>query len=263
MNAIASTRAGLGESLMGVVIAAALSAALGCGSTETETTLIAAASSLRAVMPDLAGRFQRESGTQAPLVTYGGSGTLRRQVEAGAPIDLVIFAGSAPVDELIAVGLVERGSRRIVARNRLVLIGPSDADDLELASLVHLGEGEQIAIGDPETVPAGFYARGALETLGIWESLESRLVPAASVAAVLAYVERGEVAAGLVYATDASLGRSVRVLDRSSIDGAPDPLVVAALTRAGQRDPAAGAFLDFLSGPEGEATFARHGFLLP
>jgi molybdate transport system substrate-binding protein len=263
MNAIGSTRAVLCESLTVAVIAASLSAALGCGPADTESTVVAAAASLRAVIPDLAGRFQRESGTLPPLVTYAGSGTLRRQVEAGAPIDLVVFAGSAPVDDLIAAGLVDAASRRIVARNRLVLIGPSDADDTDLAALVRLGAGERIAIGDPETVPAGFYAREALEALGIWESLESRLVPAAHVAAVLAYVERGEVAAGMVYATDAALGRNIRVLDDSRIDGAPDPLVVAALTRDGRRDPAAGAFLDFLSGPEGEATFARHGFLLP
>jgi molybdate transport system substrate-binding protein len=244
-------------------LAGVLAAAAGCGPADDEATVVAAASSLRAVIPDLADRFHRESGTLPPLVTYGGSGILRRQVEAGAPIDLVVFAGSAPVDDLVSAGLVDGTSRRIVARNRLVLIGASDVDDIDFATLVEIGDGERIAIGNPETVPAGFYAREALDALGIWGSLKNRLVPAANVAAVLAYVERGEVAAGVVYETDVALGRHIRVLDRARIDGAPDPIVVAALTLEGRRDSVARAFLDYLSGPEGEATFARHGFLLP
>jgi len=259
MNGPAPSRASVRRGAALALVAGALA----CGSGAEPGTLVAAASSLRAVMPEVVASRGGASPARSIAVTYGGSGILRRQVEAGAPVDLVVFAGTAPVEALVAEGLVDGDSRRVVARNRLVLIGAADAADLDFASLPRMADGERLAIGDPDTVPAGHYAREALVTLGIWDALEGRLVLAHDVAAVLAYVERGEVAAGIVYATDAALGRRIRVLDRSRIAGAPEPIVVAALTTEGRSDPEAISLLDRLSGPDGQAIFARRGFLGP
>jgi molybdate transport system substrate-binding protein len=252
------------ERLAGLrIVIGSLIAALGCGSPNGDELVLAVASSQRGVMPELIAEFTRSHPGAAPVVTYGGSGTLRRQVEAGAPVDAVVFAGATHVDALIAAGLADADSRRVLARNELVLVGAGDGGELDFASLAELPAGENLAIGEPDTVPAGEYARALLQALGVWGALEDRLVYAAHVAAVLAYVERGEVAAGVVYRTDATMSGRVRILDRPPPGVGPSPEVVAAVTITGQAAGSARSFLDYLGGDASRSIFARHGFLTP
>lgn len=226
----------------------------GCVSEDAKPT-IATAASLRVVMPAAAAAFGAEI-----AFTYGASGDLRKQVEGGAPIDAVLFASAAPVDSLIASGHADAATRRVLATNELVLIVPAGSAPLSFETLVSIPRGERIAIGDPGAVPAGQYARDTLQKLGVWKSLEDRLVLGGDVAAVLAYTRRGEVAAAIVYRTETRGIDDVTITDEARGDWAPNPQVVGALTGQSLATPRARAFLDFLQSPEGRRIFEEHGF---
>lgn len=214
---------------------------------------VAAAASLRNVMPDLIAGFG-----QPVTVTYGASGTLRKQVEGGAPIDLILFASAVPVDALIGDGLARADTRRRLATNEIVLITPTDSKTpVTWATLPSLPPGEHIAIGEPGAVPAGRYAKEALIELGSWEALRDRIVFAGDVAAVLAYVRRGEVAAAAVYSTDVSGIEDITIADRATWAGAPKPEVIGAMISTSEQ---AQAFFDYVASPAGVAIFERFGF---
>ncbi len=225
---------------------------VGCGRAEPAPT-VAAAASLRGVMPALVQGFGQELS-----VTYGGSGTLRQQVEGGAPIDAVLFASGQPVEELIAAGHADASTRRRLATNDLVLIVPDGGDAaLRWTTLTALPATEKLGIGDPSAVPAGHYARQALQGLGSWDALQNRIVFASDVAAVLAYARRGEVAAAVVYRTDAAAIPDVTLVDTAAWQGAPRPEVIGAATT---ESPRARAFLDFVASPAGAKILASFGF---
>lgn len=226
---------------------------------------MAAAASLRRVMPELERAWRAEHPGEALTFTFGGSGELRRQVETGAPIDAVVFAHPEPVASLVAQGRVRSGSERDVARNTLVLVGRRATDRRDgarrtLRTLGALPEGAWLAIGEPRTVPAGKYAQALLESLGLWESLSGRMVFAKDVSAVLTYVRRGEAEVGLVYRTDVIDLDDVEVLDAPAgeVSGANARYVAAAVS------PRAKAFVDFVAtAPGARAIWTRHGFGAP
>ena len=215
---------------------------------------LAAASSLRTVVPALLAAHRKVAGAAPVRVTYGASGSLQRQIEGGAPISGVLFASRAPVDRLIAKGLVVPHSRRQVATNQLVLIAPSSgprALQLTFRTLETLPPDAKLAIGDPAAVPAGAYARETLQRLGSWQRLKDRLVYGGDVAMVLAYARRGEIDAAIVYRTDIRGVDDVTVLDHASAAWSPTPEVVVAVTAAARNQPAITHFLDFVASPAG------------
>ena len=222
--------------------------------------MLAVAASLRHVMPELVRTFAENDGGREIVVTYGGSGTLREQVEAGAPVDAVVFAGGPPVDQLIEAGYADAKSRRVVATNTLVLIAASGSEPVSFQAIERVPAREKIAIGDPASVPVGIYAAEAFRNLGKWEALQDRLVFGGHVAAVLAYARRGEVAVAVVYRTDALGLEDVVVLDEARGAWAPQPEVVAAVTNGGAAAARAHAFLDFLGSPRGREILERYGF---
>jgi molybdate transport system substrate-binding protein len=193
-------------------------------------------------------------------VTYGASGTLRQQVEGGAPIDLVVFASAEPVDKLIQENLVDPKSRHVVARNRLVLVGPRGGAPITFATLAALGPRDQLAIGEPTSVPAGAYAERALKTLGAWDVVRPKLVFGGDVTAALTYARRGEVRAAIVYATDVRGLGDVVVLDTLDEARSPRIEVVAGAVTA---SPRAHALLDFIRSDEGQRVFDSFGFQRP
>jgi molybdate transport system substrate-binding protein len=224
---------------------------LGGGCTATsEVPVIAAASSLRAVVPALLEAW----GGGELRVTYGASGTLRRQIEAGAPLDAMLFASPEPVDALIAAGLADPTTRRRAATNALVLIGPPGSS-LTFETLHTLPHRERLAIGDPRIVPAGAYAQQLLEGLDLWDGLTGRLAYGGDVAMVLAYARRGEVQAAIVYATEARSIPDIAILDRA--DSPLAEVVVVAATDGGDL---AREFLAFVCSPASRPVFERFGF---
>jgi molybdate transport system substrate-binding protein len=226
-----------------------------------ETINIAAAVSLREALTDASAAFESSTGVHVAL-TLGSSGQLAAQITNGAPVDAFISAANQQVDELSKAGLVDDGTRRIVAGNALVLIVPAGASsapqNFQQLADARIGK---VAIGEPRTVPAGQYAMQVLTALKIDESLRPRLIFGANVRQVLAYVERGEVAAGVVYATDAkAAGGKVRVVataDASTHEPIVYPAVVIKPTA--HRD-AAVRFLDFLATEQGRAALEARGF---
>ncbi len=232
----------------------------------TAELTLAAAASLRAVLPELSRAFQAAHPASHVTATFGASGDLKRQVEAGAPVDAVLFAAARPVDDLAAAGRVDPATRRVVATNVLVLIGPRGARPVTFATLDTLPPGERIAIGDPGAVPAGEYARTWLKALGKWDALQGRLVLGGDVSAVLTYARRGEVAAAVVYRTETRGIDDVVILDEARSTpslAAPRPEVVGAVVTGARAAAEAGAFLAFVASPDGQRILADFGFGSP
>ena len=192
------------------VVGTAGSFALGAAPQQSSSITVSAAISLKDALDELGPIFQvqqhRKDGGSGTAVTYnyGGSGTLARQIEQGAPVDVFFSAAEKQMDELAAQGLIVADTRRDLVGNALVLIVPSQATPVvhnfqELAGSAV----KTIALGETSTVPAGMYARQTLEHLGLFAAVEKKIVYAKDVRAVLTYVETGNADAGLVYQTDA------------------------------------------------------------
>jgi molybdate transport system substrate-binding protein len=196
---------------------------------------------------------------------FASSGSLQKQIEAGAPVDVFLSAGQRQMDELEKGHLIVGASRRAFARNVLTVIKPADSrvDISKPADLLEARVG-RIALGDPRSVPAGEYARECLRALGLWDRLQPKLVLAENVRQALDYVARGEVDAGFVYTTDAATrARGVKEAFRPP-DDTYRPIVYPGAVVAASRQPAlAQAFLDLLAGPRGRAMLGRLGFRPP
>lgn len=217
-------------------------------------------------MQDLAESFEAETGTEVVL-SLAASSVLAKQIEHGAPAGIFVAANPDWMDYLDAQDLIVSKSRRDIAANRLALIEPEESDaavDLDNPdSLVAaLGPDGRLAVGDPAHVPAGDYARQALEALGLWAMLEPRLARAANVRGALALVERGESPLGIAYATDTAVSDRVKIVAIFPPSSHAPILYPAARVGAGD-GPAAQAFLAFIQSPAGLAVLAEHGFLPP
>ena len=243
-----------------LLLGAVLSPACSTVDRQGDSTLLAAAASLRHVVPSLTSGFLVRHPGPEPMVSYGASGTLCSQVKAGAPVHAVLFAAEAPVDLLLDLGRADLQSKTTLASNQLVLVGRSDGPTAKLSSLGSLQPQERLAIGNPGFVPAGAYAQQLLEVLGLWGVLGDRLVYGGDVARSLVYVRRGEAEFGLVYATDVRGQDDLQILDRADWQGAPQPLVVSALTRLGLEQPRASLFLEYVRSDEARDIFDRFGF---
>lgn len=213
--------------------------AIACSRTRPSLLVFAAASTNEA-LTEVGARYGKVRSS------FGSSGDLARQIEAGAPADLFLSADVAKVDRLEKGGHVR--SRRELLRNRLVVITPKSSTVVDLTSV------KRLAIGDPNVVPAGAYAKQWLESQNLWASVAPKIVPTLDVRAALAAVENGAADAAIVYRTDVT--DRVRV----AFEPAEQPKIVyplAVLTRASAE---AEAFAAFAAG-EGRAIFQKHGFL--
>lgn len=224
-----------------------------------------AAASLKDALDEAAAAYEAATG-QRMRVAYAGSAALARQIEQGAPADVFLSADAPWMDRLVARRLVDPASRRDLLGNRLVLVAPAAAaaapvalqSGVDLRPL--LGAHGRLAMGQPDAVPAGRYARAALQSLGAWPALEARVAGAENVRAALMLVARGEAPLGVVYATDAAVEPRVRVL--ATFPQASHPAIVYPAARvAASRHPHAPAFLRWLQGPAAHGIFVRHGFL--
>lgn len=224
--------------------------------------MVLAAASLQEALTDAANAWTGR-GHPRPVISFAGSAALARQIEAGAPADLFISADEEWMDHVAGKGLIRAGSRVSSLSNRLVLVAPSGSSvrltigrGFPLARA--LGNG-RIAMADPDSVPAGRYARAALTSLGVWTSVSAKIARAENVRAALALVERGEAPFGIVYATDARASSRVRVVGFFPTNSHPAITYPIAALRS-STNPAAEAFRRFLVSHEGRAIFARRGF---
>jgi molybdate transport system substrate-binding protein len=235
--------------------------------------LVFAAASLENVMTEVAAAYSRAGDGEVEL-NAAGSNVLAQQIRAGAPADVFVSADARWVDDLVRDGLLVGATRRELLGNRLVVIAHPDAG-LSLARLEDLGalDFRHLSVADPDSVPAGRYARSLLESTSVdgggtvWAQVADRLAPAPDVRAALALVAAEPAAVGIVYATDLGATRGVEVL--LEVEREPEPPIryVAAVVRredgeadGDRRTAEAGRFLDFLGSDEARAIFVRHGF---
>jgi molybdate transport system substrate-binding protein len=246
--------------------AAGLAAALaGCGrETGPGPVAVFAASSLAPAIEEIAGLHRIRTGDEVTM-TFAASSVLAARIDEGAPADVFVPAGAEWMDRLIGRGRIRAGSVFELAGNALVVVAPAgtafsfalgDSGGLPAAF-----EG-RLAIGDPPGATMGAHARQSLERAGWWKAMEPRLVTVPDVRAALAMVERGECAAGIVYASDAMGSDRVQVVERIPDDWHEPVLYPAALVD-GRSLPAAARFVDTLRSPEAARILSRHGFRVP
>lgn len=224
---------------------------------------VSAAASLADAIRELASQFEADSPQSRVQLNFAASGALLMQIARGAPVDVFASADERTMDHAEKQKLIVPATRRDLARGRLVLIVPTGATAVphELSELAQ-ARYARIAIGLPDSVPAGRYSRDALEAAGLWEPVAAKVVGASNVRQVLDYVARGEVDAGFVYATDAAL-MPARVRVALAVPGTrPIRYPVAVLADAPDRAEAQ-RFVDFLFTPQAQGVLARHGFDKP
>jgi molybdate transport system substrate-binding protein len=224
--------------------------------------LVFAAASLKNALDDAIADYAKRTGVKVEA-SYAASGPLAKQIENGAPADLFISADLAWMDEVAKNSLIKPESRTDLLGNKLVLVTSKDnpvaiSFGPKTDLVTPLGNG-RLAIGDPQSVPAGKYGEQALEKLGLWASVEPKLARAESVRAALALVSRSEAPLGIVYATDAAADTGVRVAADFPPDSYPPIIYPAALLKA-STNAGAKPFLDYLESPDAAPFFTRQGF---
>lgn len=242
------------SAILFAAMAAAASAAAG-------TITMFAAASLSSALPEVAAAYERQTG-QKVTFSFAASSVLARQIEASPGADIYMSADADWMDYLDNRGLVQHSSRKNLLSTHLVLIAPATSTtSIKIAphfDLLGALNGGRLAVADPDTVPAGKYAKSALMSLGVWNSVVDHLAQAENVRIALAYVARGETPFGIVYATDAKIEPKVKIVDTFP-DKTHAPIVYpVALTKDAK--PEAKAFLAFLAGPQAKALFIKFGF---
>jgi molybdate transport system substrate-binding protein len=200
---------------------------------------------------------------ERPTLSFAASSALARQIDAGAPADLFISADEPWMDDVARHGLIRPGTRVSLLANRLVLVAPAASakpvaigPGFALARLIGSGK---LAMGEPNSVPAGKYGKEALTRLGVWDAVAPKVASSENVRAALALVERGEVPYGIVYATDAIAARGVKVVGVFPVTShAPIIYPIATLTASTSSD--AEGFRRFLISATGKAIFKKYGF---
>jgi molybdate transport system substrate-binding protein len=226
------------------------------------TLTVSAAASLSDVLNDLAKRFEAASGVRVQI-NAAASNTLARQIVDGAPVDVFISADEAQMTAAETSGRIAKDTRVALLSNHLVIVVPQDVRNaIDRPADLATSRIRRVAMGQPDSVPAGVYGRMWLETLGLWASVKPKLVPMATVRAALAAVREGRADAGIVYATDALTTRAVRIVYRVPPGDGPR-IVYPAAALAGPNEADARRFLAYLQSPEARRVFEAAGFSVP
>lgn len=220
---------------------------------------VSAAASLKDVMAAITKEY---SGAQIKF-NFASSGTLQRQIENGAPVDVVILAADSNMDELQKAKLIDASTRGVLAQNRLVLVVPKNSR-LPIRSFADLQktEVEKVAIGAPQSVPAGKYAQQVLEKIGIWKQVEKKAIRGKDVREVLTQVEQGNVDAGIVYLTDAALSSKVKVISIAPVKLHERIRYPFAVVQDSKNQNAAKNFATFLQSRQARRILKKYHFVL-
>lgn len=257
--------------LLTIVLALAVSIVAGCGKTNEASQTpaaappveltISAAVSLKDALAEIQTAYQAKNPQVKLVYNLGSSGALQKQIEQGAPADIFISAAPKQMNELEGKNFINKATRKNLVENKLVIVVPKDAK-IEITKFEDLTKDSftKVALGETATVPAGQYAQEAMNKLGIWDKVKDKAVFAKDVRTVLAYVETGNVEAGVVYKTDALSSDKVKITVTAP-EGSHQPVVYpAAVLSASKQQPAAEAFLAYLYTDESKAVFEKYGF---
>ncbi|WP_017220522.1 molybdate ABC transporter substrate-binding protein [Moritella dasanensis] len=244
---------------------------LSCNVIAEERVLIFAASSLSNALAEVGDTFKTDRIANPtkinPVFSFASSSTLARQIAQGAPAQIYLSANQKWMDYLVSQHAVAAESRVTLLRNSLVLVAPNSSPVDKVALTKHwnitqaVGD-SRLAVGDPDHVPAGRYAKQALESLGLWSQAMPLLARANNVRGALALVERGESPLGIVYATDALIAKKVKTVatfPATSHKTIEYPLVMV----KGNANAATTAFYQYLQTDAAQTIFIKHGFLVP
>jgi molybdate transport system substrate-binding protein len=222
-----------------------------------------AAASLSDALKQAGDAYKAKTG-QAATFSFAASSALAHQIEASGGADVFVSADEDWMDYLDGKGLIQNATRKDLLGNHLVLIAPAGLDikvkigpHFDLKGV--LGNG-RLSVADPDSVPAGKYAKAALTKLGAWDAVSGQLARAENVRVALAYVARGEAPLGIVYATDAYAEPRVHIVGVFPDDSHKPIVYPIALVKDAK--PEARALLDFLSGKDAQAIFAKAGFVI-
>ena len=224
--------------------------------------IVSAAASLTNSFREVGKLFEARNPGDKAVFNFASSDVLLSQIAKGAPVDVFATADAESMDRAEKLGLLAAGTRRVLLRNRLILIAPAGAGAISGLASLHNAAVRRIAIGNPASVPAGRYAREALEKAGLWAKLEPKLIMAQNVRQALDYVARGEVDAGLVYATDAAI-MAGKVRIAAEIPTTTPIVYPLALIHDTRNRAAAEALLRLLSTDAAKDVFTRYGFSQP
>ncbi|HWE79649.1 MAG TPA: molybdate ABC transporter substrate-binding protein [Pseudolabrys sp.] len=228
-----------------------------------ETITVFAAASMKNALDDVDAAFTRVNGTKV-TASYEASSALAKQIEAGAPADVFISADLRWMDYVAEHKLIKPDTRVNLLGNKLVLIAPkaSKLDHVHIAQnfdIAKLAGDGRIAVADVKAVPAGLYAKAALEKLGAWAAAEPKLAQAENVRATLAFVARGETPLGIVYETDARIEPKVKIVGIFP-DGSYPPVTYPVAATASSTKASVSKYLDFLRSKQAKGIFEKYGF---
>lgn len=225
-----------------------------------EITVFAAAS-LSDVLAAIAAKYEAMSGDRIRF-NFGASSTLARQIREGAPADVFFSADEAKLDELAKIGLIDPAVRIPLLSNTLVIITPVGSREVIAGPRDLLRTSvRRLALAEPQTVPAGIYAREYLEKAGLWQKIRTKVIPTENVRTALAAVAEGNADAGLVYKTDARISKEVRIAFEIPAAEGPRIIYPVALLQSSKEIAASKAWIRYLTGGEAHALFTAFGFL--
>lgn len=220
-----------------------------------------AAASLGDVLTEIGTNFQAQTGIHVEF-NFGGSGALEQQIAQGAPVDVFLSADEAKVNRLEKRGLIRTGTRRTFLSNTLVIVERAGYDE-PLKSAADLARARSIALGQPDSVPAGIYAREYLQKLGLWQELQPKVIPTENVRAALAAVEAGNADVAIVYKTDALIAPQVKVALEIPASEGPKISYALAVIKSAPHPVAARQFANYVTSAAAQAVFRKYGFAVP
>jgi molybdate transport system substrate-binding protein len=227
-----------------------------------EKVTVFAAASLKNALDDITAAWQKDSGKEA-TISYAASSALAKQIESGAPADIFISADLDWMDYVVEKKLIKEGSAKNLLGNRIVLVASKDKAEpveikkgFDLAKL--LGDG-RLAMGAVDSVPAGKYGKAALESLGVWSSVENKVAGAESVRAALLLVSRGEAPYGIVYQTDAAADKEVKIVGTFPEDS-HKPIIYPIAILAESKNADAVSLFDYIKSDKAVPFFEKQGF---
>jgi molybdate transport system substrate-binding protein len=222
---------------------------------------VSAAISLTESLQAIRSLYQSRAPNVSITFNLGASGILQQQIEQGAPVDIFISASPREMNALQSRHLILDGTRQNLLENTLVLISPVRSSNVSGFESLTQPSVRRIAMANPESVPAGMYARQTLESVGIYNRILPKIIFAEDVRQTLAYVETGNVDAGIVYSTEARLSKAVKVVAVAP-ETSHEPIVYpVAIVKDSRHVAQAEAFVQFLMGSQAQAIFRRVGFV--
>ena len=232
----------------------------GCSSKENKQSqlTVSAAASLSGVLEEITEDFKEEHPEIDVQFNFGASGSLKEQIEQGAPVDVFLSASIEKFDELVDGGFVKDGKNLV--RNELVLITPADKQDVQTFQDLSSDKVEKIALGMLSVVPAGEYGQQALAFYRVWDNIQSKIVYAKDVRQVLTYVETNNTQAGIVYKTDALTSEKVRVVQIADANSHDAIVYPAGIVTDSKLSKDAQLFLNYLSEESVQQIWEQYGF---